>query len=260
MRIALLSDIHANPVALDAVLADLRTEGEIDEYWVLGDSVSIGPDPIGVLDRLFSLENVHHVRGNTDRYMITGERYRPTFEQIESDPSLLPRLVQVSRSFAWALGMITSRGWHRWLAELPLERRLILPDATRLLGVHASPGADDGGGIHPGRTDQELEALFDECDDDLICVGHTHSPMNFRLGNKQVVNLGCVSNPFAPDLRACYAVLEADKAGYRIQHRRTDYDRARVISDTRESGHPGADMIIAHLSGEVVPHWDTWHR
>ena len=152
MRIALLSDIHANPVGLDSVLADLHSEGGIDEYWVLGDSVAIGADPVGVLDRLFSMESVYHVRGNTDRYVITGERYRPTFEQMESDPSLLPRLVQVSRSFAWTLGMIASRGWHNWLADLPMERRLILPDGTRLLGVHASPGADDGRGIHPGTT------------------------------------------------------------------------------------------------------------
>ena len=67
MRIALLSDIHGNSVALDAVLRDVQAQGNADEYWILGDLVAIGPDPIGVLERLSELEEAFYVRGNTDR-------------------------------------------------------------------------------------------------------------------------------------------------------------------------------------------------
>ena len=74
MRIALLSDIHGNSIALDAVLTDIEQRGGVDEHWVLGDIVALGPDPVGVLERLTVLPADVFVRGNTDRYVVTGER------------------------------------------------------------------------------------------------------------------------------------------------------------------------------------------
>ena len=65
MRIALLSDIHGNFVALDAVLRDVSARGEVDGYWVLGDIVALGPDPVRVLERLTALPNATIIRGNT---------------------------------------------------------------------------------------------------------------------------------------------------------------------------------------------------
>ena len=53
MKIAILSDIHGNSLALDAVLSDLKKE-EIDGYWILGDLVALGPDPVGVLERIMN--------------------------------------------------------------------------------------------------------------------------------------------------------------------------------------------------------------
>ncbi|HEV2659453.1 MAG TPA: metallophosphoesterase, partial [Ktedonobacteraceae bacterium] len=80
MRIALLSDIHGNTLALDAVLADIAEQGEVDRYWILGDFSSLGYDPVGVLERITKLPNVSFVRGNHDRYTVTGERPGPTLE------------------------------------------------------------------------------------------------------------------------------------------------------------------------------------
>ncbi len=57
MKIAVLSDIHGNSVALDAVLRDISSQGGVDAYWVLGDLVALGPDPVGVLERLSKLPN-----------------------------------------------------------------------------------------------------------------------------------------------------------------------------------------------------------
>jgi hypothetical protein len=77
MRIALLSDIHGNPIALDAVLDDVQDQGGVDAHWELGDLAAIGYDPVGVLERLVALPNVQFARGNTDRYLVTGERPPP---------------------------------------------------------------------------------------------------------------------------------------------------------------------------------------
>ena len=57
MRVAVLSDIHGNSIALDAVLEDIEDRGGVDEYWLLGDYVAIGPDPVGVIRRLLALPN-----------------------------------------------------------------------------------------------------------------------------------------------------------------------------------------------------------
>ncbi|MCB0088534.1 MAG: metallophosphoesterase, partial [Caldilineaceae bacterium] len=57
IKIAILSDVHGNSTALDAVLADIATLGNIDAYWLLGDLVAMGPDPVGVMKRLKALPN-----------------------------------------------------------------------------------------------------------------------------------------------------------------------------------------------------------
>ena len=150
MRLACLSDVHGNAIALDAVLADIALQGGVDGYWVLGDLVAIGYDPIGVLDRLTGLPNVSFVQGNTDRYVVSGQRPFPSLADVEADPRLLPQLVEVAHSFAWTMGYVTAGGWLDWLAALPLEARLRLPDGTRLLAVHVAPGQADGPGIHRG--------------------------------------------------------------------------------------------------------------
>ena len=259
MRIALLSDIHGNSIALDAVLEDIGAQGHIDAHWILGDLVAIGPDPVGVLERLSKLSNVFYTRGNTDRYVVNDERPFPTFEQVRADTSLLPRLVEVSQSFAWTKGMITSMGWLDWLSRLPLEQRLELPDATRLLGVHASPGCDDGRGFHPASDEVELETLFSGCGAELVCVGHTHCAIETQVNDIHLVNLGPVSNPFPPDLRASYIILNADTSGYKIQRRKVDYDHEDVISSVHEIKHPAASYIVAHMKGQVEPNWRAWH-
>jgi predicted phosphodiesterase len=253
MRMALLSDVHGNSVALEAVLADVELQGGVDAFWVLGDLVALGHDPVGVLERLAALPNARFTRGNTDRYVFSGDRPPPTRADAEANPDLLPILVEVAGTFAWTQGAITAAGWLGWLSALPLELDEILPDGTRFLGVHAAPGTDGdpGLGIHPQLGLADLRGLLGGCEADLVCVGHTHWPMDLRLDGKRVVNLGSVSNPLPPDLRASYAILEAGRSGYRIRHRRVDYDHAAVIAALERMQHPGAAFIARHMRGEV---------
>ncbi|GHO47801.1 metallophosphoesterase family protein [Ktedonospora formicarum] len=249
MRIALLSDIHGNSVALDAVLAALREEGGIDAYWVLGDLVALGHDPVGVLERLSQLPNLRCTRGNTDRYVVTGDRPPPTREQVQEDIALLPIFKEVAETFAWTQGAITAKGWLEWLTNLPLELREELPDGTRFLGVHAAPGKDDGTGIHDDLSPDEIGALLIECQAELVCVGHTHRPMQIVVQGKHVVNLGSVGLALPPDVRASYVLLSAEASGYSIEHKRVDYPRQEAIAALKERRHPGASFIIKHLQG-----------
>lgn len=255
MRLALLADLHGNPIALDAVLADIQAQGNVDAYMVLGDLAAIGYDPIGALERLVKLPHVYFVRGNTDRYLVTGERPGPMSEEVQAKPGLLSRFTQVARSFAWTQGAVSVTGWLAWLAELPLEQRLALPDGTRLLGVHAAPGCDDGHGVYPTMSRPELEALLAGCQADLVCVGHNHWPLDLVVDGVRVVNPGSVSNPFPPDLRASYTLLEADALGYRLEFRRVDYDHQAVVEAVQRVRHPAAEYVISFMLGQNQPFW-----
>ncbi|MDQ2998453.1 MAG: metallophosphatase family protein [Chloroflexota bacterium] len=249
MKIALLSDIHGNALALDAVLADIQQRGGVDSYWILGDLVALGPDPVGVLERLNMLPDVSYVRGNTDRYVVSPDRPPPTLADVRANPSLLPILVEVAGSFAWTQGAITIAGWLPWLKDLPLERTIILPDGTQVLGVHAAPGRDDGDGITPEMSDTTIQVMLQGCMANVVCVGHTHRPMNRQIGRWHVINLGSVSNPPPTDWRASYVLLEASETGYDLEHYRVDYDRAAVIRALDAVGHPGAAFIRKQLGG-----------
>jgi len=251
MRLAILSDIHGNPLALDAVLTDIKSQGEVDAYWVLGDFSALGYDPVTPLRKITALPHASFTRGNTDRYTITQDLPIPP-EKALKDPALLPQVIELARSFSWTRGYISATGWLDWFINLPLEVRTMLPDGTRVLGVHASPGQDDGPGLQPKHSDDELEQRLAGCEADLVIVGHTHIPLDRQVGKIRVINLGSVSNPVTPGLQATYALLDADEHGYSIQLRRVDYDREAVIKAIEQSRHPALAFLIGFMRGERV--------
>jgi predicted phosphodiesterase len=251
MRLAILSDIHGNPLALDAVLTDIQRQGEVDGYWVLGDFAALGYDPVTPLEQVTALSHASFTRGNTDRYVVTGDLPVQPEKALE-DPALLPQVIEAVRSFSWTRGYLSAAGWLDWLANLPLEVRVTLPGGTRLLGIHASPGRDDGPGIQPRHSDDQLEQRLAGCEADLVIVGHTHVPLDRQVGRRRVINLGSVSNPVTPGLQATYVLLDADEQGYRIQLRRVDYYREAVIKAIEQSRHPTPSFLIGFMRGERV--------
>jgi predicted phosphodiesterase len=257
MRLVLISDVHGNAIALEAVLADVAAVGGADAYWIVGDHAAIGPSPVEVLERLKALPNARFTRGNTDRYVVTGERPAPQPDDVRANVDQLRPYGEVQATFAWTAGAVAATGWLDWLAALPLDQRLTLPDGTRLLAVHAAPGTDDGPGVPPTATDEYLRGLVEGAGADLVVVGHTHFPVDRVVDGVRIVNLGSVSNPLAPDLRASYALLTADAAGHRLEHRRVPYDHAAVIAAVRRVRHPAPEFIIRHQRGGRRPPWEA---
>lgn len=258
MRIAVLADIHGNSVALDAVLRDADALGA-DGYWVLGDLVAIGPEPGVVMDRLLGLPNAVFLRGNTDRYLITGEVPWPGVADVRADPHLAPLFAAIAASFAWTRGFMAAERRLDWLADLPLDIRHICADGTRVHAVHASPGTDDGEGIHPGTSNGRITDLLGDVAADVVIVAHTHEPLIRRVGSRIVANTGCVSNPRSPDLRASYMLLDDVSSGTVLTHRRVAYDHGAFAASVRRSGHPAADYIMRFQRGEEQgrpPHCD----
>ncbi len=255
MRIALLSDIHGNTLALDAVLADIEALGGVDMYWILGDFSALGYDPVGVVERVTKLPKASFLRGNHDRYMISSERPGPTLEKVQENPQLLPQVLMMATSLGWTQGYIRASGWWDWFAQLPLELRLTLPDGTRMLGVHAAPAQDDGPGITPALSDDELHNQLAPAEADLVIVGHTHFPLDRTVGQVRVFNLGSVSNPLSPRTQASYAILDASSTGHRLQLHYADYDHQAVIAEMQRVTYPATDFVTRFMRGEMAPPW-----
>lgn len=267
MRLAILSDIHGNPIALDAVLRDAHDIGGIDGYWILGDLAAQGFDPLGVLRKVRDLPDTTVIRGNTDRYTVEADkaailsmlgRGLPTSEDLSAPipPELFPAYVTVAQGIAWTRGALAHGDWLAWLGSLPIDARITLPDGTRMLGVHASPGRDDGPGIEPDDADSELIGRFAGCDADLVFVGHTHWQQERHIGDVHVVNIGNVSNPrvgLSPDRRATYAILDADIDGYQVTPRRVAYDLSAVVQAIHDSHfYPNPEWLLAKFDEEDV--------
>jgi predicted phosphodiesterase len=245
VRLAIFGDVHGNSIALDAVLDDIALQGSVDGYIVLGDLTNIGPDPVGALERLRALDNARFVRGNGDRYVVTGE-LPDWFGEGKTDAELAAIRLEVATALAWTRGAVTVAGWYDWLAALPFDLRFALPDGARVLCVHATHRRDDEYILSPNRTDDELRALLADANAELVLAGHTHRPLDRMLSDRlRIVNPGSVSNPlpYLDDLRAGWSLLEARPDGHSITSFLVDYDHEAVAAHAWRVHHPSAEFI-----------------
>jgi len=247
VKLGLISDIHGNSTALRAVIDDAKQVG-VTHWWVLGDLVALGPDPVGVIECLERLGNVHAVAGNTERYVLRGDRPYPSVDDAAGDVGLIARLAEVASSFAWTLGAISQAGWFDWLDALPGQVRMTLPDGTRVLGVHASPHADDGAGIDNRISDHDLADLLAGCEADVVFAGHTHDATDRVIGGVRAVNLGSVSNSHRPDRSATYATLDILPGAHSITHRVVPYDLGAALQAIRDVHHPTPAFLERFLT------------
>ena len=211
--IALLSDVHANLVALEAVLADLPP---IEALWVMGDTVGYGPDPRDTL-ALLRERGATLVAGNHDRAVATGEG--------------LALFNPAARAAADLHRTWLSAEDRDLLAALPVT----LEPADGYFVCHGSPRDPLWEYVFDERTAAQAMAATAAT---RCCVGHTHVPAVFRTGNGRVmINPGSVGQPRDGDPRSSYALL--DLATGRVDLRRVAYDvretqlrmRARALPD-----------------------------
>jgi predicted phosphodiesterase len=249
MRIALVSDIHANLPALEAVLADIERRGTGAVYH-LGDLVGYGPWPNEVVALLQERE-ITGVAGNYDSTVATdyahcGCRYED------------PRQEELSHlSYAWTRANI-SPATKAYLGTLPF--RIDLRPAgghtpgPRLILLHAAPTlntlywTDD-------RSDRfclEMAEKAGARPGDAIAFGHTHLPWHREVDGIYFVNAGSVGRPKDGDPRAGYVMLSFGAGTPVIEFVRIEYDVARAIEAIRASELPNDFADILQTGGRLL--------
>jgi putative phosphoesterase len=250
VKLGIIADIHGNDVALRAVLTDAECLGVV-RWWALGDLVLFCPRPAEVLELLLDLPGISMLRGNTDRYVLTGEQPAPhaTAADAAASTGLVERYAAMAAGIAWTRGVLDQAGMLDVLTGLPEQLRLRLPGGTAVLGVHASPQADDGPGIDPGIPDEQLWPLLAASGADVVIGGHTHSATDRLVGGIRALNPGSTGLP-----RTCGAaswlLLEDRGDELAATHRSAPFDVQAVVSDLHRRRHPNAEFIASILTGQ----------
>lgn len=247
--LGIITDIHANPYALEAALGDGSQKG-VDRWLVLGDVVAMGPEPGRVMDQLAQLDVVAFVSGNTERYVLTGERPGPTLDEVAADSHLLPRLVELAGTFAWTKGYLQAQGSLDLLREFLPNVHLRFPDGTGALAVHASLIADDGLGISPSLDEVAIAVLFPDLDADIVFGGHTHRATDLTFDGIRFVNPGSISNHDEPHLGARYTTVRLGANDHTVEHHEVQYDKRLATDAIKSSGIPGQGFLLSRYFGE----------
>jgi len=240
MRTAIISDIHGNLAALEAVLADVRVASP-DLVVQGGDLAMGGHRPAEVVDRIREL-GWPGVVGNTDEVLWNDES-RAALER--SAPKLGP-LLRIIFDDAAATTKLLGEERVAWLRGLPAEWRS--SDAQIAL-VHASPG-NLWRAPGPESDEAELVATYGNLGARIAVYGHIHRPYVRTVGALTVANSGSVGAPYDGDPRPSYLLIEDG----RVTIRRVAYDIERECREFIASGYPHAEWLAEiRRKGAFVP-------
>ncbi len=236
MRYAIISDIHANLPALEAVLADIDSRSDITATYHLGDLVGYAPWPDEVVGMIRD-RAISGVAGNYDSTVATGYkhcgcRYEDPHQEELSHLSYEWTRAKVSEATKAFLGTLPFRIDFR-----PAGGHVGGPTVILLHGNHSLNTVyvtEDRGDDFLAKMAVSVGAL----PGDVICVGHTHIPWHRLVGGVHFVNTGSVGRPKDGDLRAGYVLLDPAAREQLVEFVRVAYDVERAARAIEESTLP----------------------
>jgi putative phosphoesterase len=240
MRIAIVSDIHGNRTAFEAVLADLRQTSP-DLILHGGDLADAGSSPAYIVDRIRDL-GWQGVAGNTDEMLFMPESLQNFAAR---SPQLKP-LFTVIEEMAAATREALGEERLAWLRALP-QTQIHSPIAL----LHASPDSRWHAPA-PEADDASLESTYSPLHQPIAVYAHIHRPYIRNVAGLLVANTGSVSLSYDGDRRAAYLLLDNSTPTIR----RVDYDLDHELKALSTCGLPHADWIAGTLRAACpqIPH------
>jgi len=224
MRVAALYDIHGNPAALEAVLAEAASHSP--DLYLIGGDVVAGPMP---RETLAGLERegsrVRFIRGNTER-----EVYEAFTGKL--DPSR-----PWAKQMRWVAEQLSPEQ-REWLIAWPPTAELEIDGLGSVLFCHGSPRSDEEI-LTRLSSERRLTEAIAGVTADLVVGGHTHVQYERRAGGRRMVNAGSVGMPYEDTPGARWALLGPD-----VQLMRTPYDLERAAAAIRGTQYPDAAEFV----------------
>lgn len=243
MRLAVISDIHGNAQALEAVMNDIIEQG-CEHVFCLGDLAMAGPQPKEIIEYVAQQESWTVIQGNTDRMLANyGE---DVVEFLQAQYPIMANAITSDNS-------LIETEHKEYLANLPPQLALEI-EGCSVLFVHGSPRANNED-ILPNMPLETIEEIIEGTTEQLILCGHTHIPCGYQTNSGQtVVNVGSVGRPMTPKPRACYAIVDVKEGNFEIRHRFVKYDNQTAAQIMSERDFVGSDMLADLLLNPAARH------
>ena len=239
MKIAVISDIHGNMEALNAVMKDIEDK-KCEKVFVLGDYAMAGPEPSSVVGYFWTKKfdsNFSMIQGNTDLMIAS------------YDEELYKTLKEKAPVMAEALkndAEILTPDEKSFLKELPAQLE-VEAGGVKFLLVHGSPRKNNED-ILPNTPLEKVEKMLEYVLADVVLCGHTHIPCGFQTSlKKTVVNAGSVGRPFTPKPQACYLIIDVVEGKCIFEHQFVDYDKEKAAKKLMRRPFEGADKLAKTL-------------
>lgn len=234
-KIAVLSDIHGNTTALNAVLEDTRNL-QVDEYWLLGDILMPGTGRKNILETLASLPITAQVLGNWEYSL-----WRACHRKLDETK---PSLRYLLRQCQYIMEEVSQEEIDA-LQNYPLQIHRQFGDLTVGLSHHLPDKNWGRELIHLGKQ-EDFDRLVTEPTCDIAVYGHIHQQfLRYGSGGQLILNPGSIGQPFfllsnlRKDLRAQYMILEFDEEGLKdVDFRRVEYDVEKELQLAKDLNLP----------------------
>lgn len=251
-RLAILSDIHGNLPALEAVVDDMRSFRP-DQVIAAGDVVNWGPFSAQVMERV-AAEGWSAIRGNNEFYLL--DYNTPRQPPYWNEYSLLP----------WLYEQLRGR-WHHIIAAWPDEVSLRFPDGPPLRVFHGIPGSP-WIGITPITPEDEIATWLANVPETVVIGGHTHLQMDRRVGRWRLLNPGSVGVPLdGKPFIATYMLLDSVGDGWIPTFRAAAYDPEPLFAEFERQHFVKRFGVIARLvidefrTGRLQVHpYNLWRK
>jgi putative phosphoesterase len=226
MKIAILSDIHGNIHALEAVLRHARGQDAAHLMLTLGDCVGYGPDPEAVIATIIGSGFIN-ILGDYDHKVLSKEHRQEGWKTVKT--------ADKRAMFAWTYQALSKRA-KQYLKDLPEQQNLVI-DGLRVCMSHGSPVSPDEH-LGPDTTADRLLFLAEETRADVILCGHSHRAFIRHAGDVLFLNPGSVGRPDDGDPRASYAVLDLTDGNASAEIFRIPYNIIGAVTAMRRTNLP----------------------